>query len=596
MKISPFRNRKLFETITGDYVIEAKDLDKTLVLENTSDATLTVSTGLYAGFNCKILRNNAPISIVHGSDTLSGPGLYEIYEATILENGEFRLQKPRFKFDENIKIVNKSKLAAALNRSKSERVAVIGMSDSNMQFDARGYSWYFAKALYENFGCYGTGLYQIGSGTHNLYLASSYDGEADDAAPAALDVFGSSSETLPAYVCIPDGSSKSVGSSGGVFAKTSAYHPIEASGNIRFRYTFGRFALGTDHSHTPLVRRAESPWSTLASGASRNVVTGTDELEDYIIDMAAGTAEDSYPLNMLSRTNNTTMPGPFYWLYAQAANSDKTSGVSHNTFVSHSGGSLRDMLSNLNSFGSTGLGEYMRQVRLELTSTNKTAVVWINSGLNDRNESSASLGPSPVSDGDSPAAYEDNLRGIVTAVQDAWVAQGGTASTIHFCFMPSHPQSKPDDSELDAYRQVAAKLATELDNASCVLLQNIAGYDEFDAGGWYDGAGNAHLENIGYEELCKKIVREIRGTSNLTKTKELDFGSIAAGGQETQTIFLSGAIPGETVSLGLSAVDPGLIYNAYVDTNHLVNIRVVNSTASAIHPATNDFTVTLVRD
>lgn len=72
----------------------------------------------------------------------------------------------------------------------------------------------------------------------------------------------------------------------------------------------------------------------------------------------------------------------------------------------------------------------------------------------------------------------------------------------------------------------------------------------------------------------------------LTATATIDFTSIAAGATQEQTITVTGAATGDTVEIGLpSTFDAGLMATAYVSAADTVKIRLFNTTAGSIDPA-----------
>lgn len=63
----------------------------------------------------------------------------------------------------------------------------------------------------------------------------------------------------------------------------------------------------------------------------------------------------------------------------------------------------------------------------------------------------------------------------------------------------------------------------------------------------------------------------------------IDFPSTAAGASTLKTIGVSGAIPGDTVVLGLSsnASSAGILFDAYVSSQDIVTVEFQNQTSGA---------------
>ena len=80
-------------------------------------------------------------------------------------------------------------------------------------------------------------------------------------------------------------------------------------------------------------------------------------------------------------------------------------------------------------------------------------------------------------------------------------------------------------------------------------------------------------------------------TQVLTATGTLDFASIAAVASEDKTIAVAGAAVGDSVALGLPAAPAaGIVFNGFVSAADTVTVRATNITASAVDPASADYT------
>jgi predicted RecA/RadA family phage recombinase len=80
-------------------------------------------------------------------------------------------------------------------------------------------------------------------------------------------------------------------------------------------------------------------------------------------------------------------------------------------------------------------------------------------------------------------------------------------------------------------------------------------------------------------------------TQVLTAIATLDFASIAAAASEDKTIAVTGAAVGDSVALGLPAAPAaGIVFNGFVSAADTVTVRATNITASAVDPASADYT------
>jgi len=511
---------------------------------------------------------------------------------------EFSLNAPV-----DFQVINRGALAGALNRSSSERVAVVRLGDSNEGFSGGGWSTYFAKYLMQAYGCFGTGLTPMGNQyasqnpVYGFSAGRNNDG-ANTGAPTSLNNLMPSGAIFPTeYDYVADGSSVNIQSfqHGAI---VTVNHPLDIRGALRFRFSYGSFVTGTT-TFQPTCRIEGGAYSTIASDSVRNPVTGSHGAVDSFFDISADPTRNVYGIAWTPKTVGSTLSGPFLGYNISIENKDKSTGISYGCLMYAAGSSARSYLQQLNTFGDTALTEYFRQLRLQLTGTNKSTVIFISGGINDRNETSASLGPNPTTPGDSAAAFVDNITGIITKLQSNWILAGGTATTIHFCVIVSHPFSNPEDTELVSYRNAISVYVRGVNNASSIIIPNIRSYDDFAAGSWYDSGGNAHLSTTGYDRASSAIVRAIKMQSDsqpLIASATLDFPSIAAAASADLNVFCVGAAVGDTVSLGLPASPTaGIVFNAFVSVADIVTVRAFNITAGAIDPASATYRVTVIK-
>lgn len=107
---------------------------------------------------------------------------------------------------------------------------------------------------------------------------------------------------------------------------------------------------------------------------------------------------------------------------------------------------------------------------------------------------------------------------------------------------------------------------------------------------------------IGVAGRTSTATLNVGGTNGTTSdliasaTATVDYTSIAAGTEQTQTITVTGAAVGDSVSLGWGAVLPdGIVVKQYwVSATNTVSIRVRNETAGAIDPASQTVRATVI--
>jgi len=380
--------------------------------------------------------------------------------------------------------------------AKTERVAVIGIGDSNQRFGGHGYSHYMPQALYKVFGCYGSGL--------SLYRQWKEKGEPEP--PSAPEELAS---RLLSYWYIPAGQSASVSWKNGLLI-VPADHPLDVKGNLRFHMKYGVFT-GEAGNFKPTIRRDSVPWTVIESAAERIVPVGqTQKLASTTLDVPAD-AERDFPLQFMPSPVNTPIEGAFLAASASCENTDKQAGLSYQTLYAVGGQSLADMLGTFREQGPEKLGEYFAEIRNQLNG-HKTCIVIIQSGLNDRNERQPSAGPAAGQDSSTGAGYADNLQGIMDVLQNAWTKAGGEVGSLFFVFMPSHTVSDPDDSRLLSYRQATRELAATLPNAGVINLEQLVPYQKMVDDKLFDGGRqtDSHLDRKGYETISQAIADKLQ--------------------------------------------------------------------------------------
>ncbi|MBN2640615.1 MAG: SGNH/GDSL hydrolase family protein [Victivallales bacterium] len=387
------------------------------------------------------------------------------------------------------------KLKDVFQQSKKERVAIIGIGDSNQYFKKMGWNKYMREAVMKTFGCYGTGLVE----TQNLFLKwSKPKGFINKNAP---DEFNQ----LFSYYYLPDGKEDiSDWSRGGLAIPADS--PVNIKSELTCHIVYGTFKIGNG-SFQPVVRKNQPPWNILKCKSTKILTnTGTNGISGTNLILPPDHKRD-YPLMFLFAPVNTAIPGPFLVAYTWVENNMKI-GCSYQTLYGVGGHSLYEMLNNLRAKGEIKVANYFKNVRKSLNGS-KTCIVMINSGLNDRNRNGLSIGPTGKFPSNSKDGYKDNLNGIVVFLQKCWNQAGGNENTIYFVFFPSHSISDPDDIKLTEYRDAAAELAQKIPNASCIIISKLVSHKYMEDNEFFDKKGNAHLTANGYKWISEAIISAI---------------------------------------------------------------------------------------
>ncbi|MER9278708.1 hypothetical protein [Mesorhizobium sp. M0522] len=400
---------------------------------------------------------------------------------------------------------------ALFAKAATQRIDIVGIGDSNQVLSGFGWDHGFQYAMSRYFPMYATGLLSqnenngSGSGVGYLYsrAAAGVIG-AVSGAPVDLGKYlnKGSGALFPAYYTyVADGNI--VGSNSLIGLVLSPNCLIDNGGALDFDLHWGSFDSGAG-TFRPYVRLGQSPFTTLAVAAvplSSN--TGAFAMQRTTLSIAADpTRADKQVEFKPLRTASDGITGPYFSTYMRASNPARPNGFSYHTLEYRGGQPARTMAYDIQQASNETLTHYFAEVR-RLQGPIKCVIIMVNSGLNDRNETQASVGPAAVADGDSPEAFVDNCTAIVQRIQAIWTLNGWSQDELHFVFMVSHPQSDPDDAELESYRSAILAYAATLSQGYAIDLAAKITSAQMLALGYYASAGTDknHMTQAGYEGM-----------------------------------------------------------------------------------------------
>lgn len=409
-------------------------------------------------------------------------------------------------------IVGDLSVARAIADAHERRVDFVGIGDSNQLFESSGWDEGWQHALGTTFDMYATGLVAPqqnngnGYGTGYRYAGLTHNQLVTTGAPSELAQFiDDRLGNIHEYGYLDAGSATQTRFTG---LNINANCDINPSDTLRFDFHYGTFVDGAG-SFQPAIRRGSSPFNRLLTGLTVQTSTGVHGMSTASLRLPA--ASRPYALQA-----GYAVPGvadiraPFFGGYIRATNTGRSTGFSYHTQVYLAGRTLRDMAIRLQNASDTYLNHFYSLVRQEQLSQNPAepgrVIITINSGLNDRNEDEPSVGPMQIADGDSAAAYADNLNAIIDRIESAWPSTGGSIDELFFLVMPSHPIGEPNSPEefkMVGYRDAARQVATARPRVLTVDLSRLTDHNSIAAAGYYDGAGRAHLEARGYRDLAE---------------------------------------------------------------------------------------------
>lgn len=398
-------------------------------------------------------------------------------------------------------------------RLSSGRVDFVMIGDSNQIFGGYGWDHGIQHALAQRAPAYATGLVSIneangnGAGTGFTYKRSGPLLGAVSGAPAALHDFldpgaGGLSPANYAYV----DTSATVQQQ---YFLLSAGSILDASKALEFDVHWGGFTSGTG-SFRPQVRLEQSPYSGVVEAAAISTNTGANTMNVATLALPEDATRSGRAIAGRVAAFNSAVTGPFFGTYYRWRDPSISAGWAAHTLNYRGGQSLRTMASDLQSASNATLAHYFGVIRAG-QGAQKTVIVMVNSGLNDRNETSGSVGSAAIADGDGPFAFVDNFRAIKARIEDIWLKKSWDLSELFWIGMVSHPVSSPDDAELIAYRQEVARLFAGIAQGIPVDLGALTTSAEMIAEGWYASGGSdkSHLSQAGYEGLAARAISKI---------------------------------------------------------------------------------------
>ena len=425
-------------------------------------------------------------------------------------------------------VMSRSSVAPAFAAMATERVAIIGLGDSNQNQGGHGWDYGVPYGLYNSgYTMFGTGLLSgvgLGGSLGYGFTPAFGMGGVNSGAPVELSTYldkGSGDGMgFFGYSYLNDGESFSNNNNGMQVQFSGGQDPLNLAGNLRGHLWYGTFPSGTGQMRLKF-RDETGVYSTIAQGSTINPVTGAYGLAETTLDLPAGTRPGTgqgISFGTYSTGTGVTLEGPSFITWVWVENTDRTSGFSYSTLDAQGGQSTREICKNIQALSDNTLDHYLTVIRSQL-GANKKIIFWINEGLNDRNETLASLGPLALADGDSPEAYADNMQGIIERVRARYTANSWDFTEVYWVIMPSHPISTPDDSELVSYRETAGSILVSGNPRLCLVdLNRIVTYKQLlngSGGGggnsYYASSGTdtAHMVQPGYEFLGKRAVEAL---------------------------------------------------------------------------------------
>ncbi len=392
------------------------------------------------------------------------------------------------------------------------RVDIVCLGDSNQLLFGRGWDEALANAWGDRYGLYATGLISAGenqgagAGTgwnwQGLFPGAG-TGFLYTGAPPFFDSFLNASAVLQpvGYLYLPDGVSASPASNMGL--QMNADFVLDVNAGLRFWTTFATFNRASPAPFHPLVRLSDDPFTILTPPATIDAATGADGVATVPFDLAPAPRDAG--INFRPFEPGLAPVGPFIQYYTRVERPDKPVGVSVHTLYAYGGQSARDMGAALQSASDQQLSLYFSLVR-SLQGARKSVLIRISTGVNDRSELLPSLGPTPITPGNVPAAFKANLRAIIDRISAVWTLNQWPPEELFFLISISTPiQGPPDDSLLLDYRAAADQLALEVPRTAVTHFEKLTTFVELLREQYLlGGLDSFHLRPVGHLEMARR--------------------------------------------------------------------------------------------
>ncbi|MBN8643723.1 MAG: hypothetical protein J0L61_00590 [Planctomycetes bacterium] len=441
-----------------------------------------------------------------------------------------------------------------ISAARTRRIAVVGLGDSNQLYNSVGWDDACTQALGHRYALWGTGLISFGESVgfgssvgagvacHPAALSGGSLFQFGGA-PRQLDALLSAPEVVPPsnYLYIPPGvETESRSPLNGLILTPLCGLELHTSA-VTIHLTHGLFPSGL------ALRAWVSPYDPVQ-----------EPFADFALKTqgAYGAATTSFVLppglswgasRVWVGDERARCRGPFLGYYMQAEQPSRTTGAAFHTLFAKGGASARDMAASLLNATDAQLTLFFSRVRAPL-GPEPRVTVRIVTGVNDRSEGLPSA-VNTISPGNSPAAFRDNIMGVVNRLRGLWASNDwDAASELRFVLAVSPPMGTPDDPSLIEYRSVLRSIAAHNPDTVALDFSQLVTPEEMLWRNWYEAGGldRYHFTALGHAGLVERELEALIrrdcwepadfDNSGEVNTRDLlglleDFGRAVAPGQ-----------------------------------------------------------------
>lgn len=313
-------------------------------------------------------------------------------------------------------------------------------------------------------------------------------------------------------------------------------HPIDPATNaLRFDYYYGKHST-LNAAHPIRVRRNNgvndvadaSGYAAIVSGTINHTSDGDGTLVNLLrrksLSMAAGGNGGKDMNACIWQADGSTATNPTVFLpYQRVVAPGITMGIGYSQLVFYASNGLKNMAISLGATGTNAsieaLGAYfdvLRQNQLENAANGGKAyiVIAVNSGVNDRNDATASL-TGNLANGNTAQGYLNNLEAIRLRIEAVWEANNWDKNEIYWVITPSHRYdtgNETEDTSLTAFRGGLTEWCKGK-RACGVNLAHLHTRAQMNAGSYWAGSttSSVHLTQAGYEQVMLALSDHLIG-------------------------------------------------------------------------------------
>ncbi len=334
----------------------------------------------------------------------------------------------------------------------TRRVDMCIVGDSNTRANICGHETGMGVAFGGRFGTYATAVEPgVGVGWWSASIASTsstmfppFDSEG---APLHVQLRTFEDGGFPAsYAHLPYDTTVPSSYNSGLTIMADSL--IDIAGPLRYHATQWIYGPSSPGYTNPTCRPAfpGNPFLNYVASPTVTSAGASQALGDFTMDVPAGPrTPDGLLFCLANVADDRDAQGPVCVTWQRVENTQHPRGISYSPLWGFGGLSAYHACFAMQSALSPMI-EWMRQAT-QLQNDVPVLMVQILHGGNDINSHMASVGPIGGLESSTPEGQEDNTRGIILSVRNAWVVSGRDPANLFFLLGPYHPVPYTDSPQ-----------------------------------------------------------------------------------------------------------------------------------------------------